>query len=123
MADEDQPGEVISLWTDGSKSEDGRVGAAAVHRGRDSWKARKFGLGNNKEVFDAELYGIAETLKIAQGLALQQRENCKTVRIFSDSQAALKRLQQTGLLSQWLTTRIREQAERLRAQGLKVGVR
>ena len=118
-ATENQPEGVISLWTDGSRLEDGRVGAAAVYKDRDRWRSHKFGLGSNKEVFDAELYGIAEGLRIAQRLS-QRREGCKTVRIFSDSQAALKAVQQAGILSQWLTTRIRERAESLAAQGLEV---
>ena len=46
------------LWSDGSKLEDGRTGAAAVCcKGALGlgWKSNKAALGKNKEVFDAEL--------------------------------------------------------------------
>ena len=47
------------MWSDGSRLENGRVGAAAV--GLDAsgtWKSKISALGDNKEVFDAEFWGI-----------------------------------------------------------------
>ena len=47
------------MWSDGFRLENGRVGAAAV--GLDvlgTWKSKKSALGNNKEIFDAELWDI-----------------------------------------------------------------
>jgi len=52
-------------WTDGSRSDDGRVGAAAVCKHGDGWKAFRSYLGTGRvEVYDAELWEI--------GLALRQ---------------------------------------------------
>jgi hypothetical protein len=59
--------------------------------GNTVWKEKALPLGKTKEVFDAELYGIQEALKLAY------REHSirilSKVTIFSDSQAALKRAQ------------------------------
>ena len=58
--------EELSSWTDGSKLENQRAGAAVVWKmlnGR--WNTRKIYLGKNKEIFDAELYGIDQALDIA----------------------------------------------------------
>ena len=44
------------VWTDGSKLEDGRTGAAVVSlHSSGTWKVKKSALRKNKEVFDAEL--------------------------------------------------------------------
>jgi hypothetical protein len=46
-------------WTDGSRSDDGRVGAAAVCKHGDRWKAFHSHLGTGRmEVYDAELWAI-----------------------------------------------------------------
>jgi len=43
-------------WTDGSRSDDGRVGAAAVCKHGNQWRSRRGFLGTGRmEVFDAEL--------------------------------------------------------------------
>ena len=43
-------------WTDGSRSDDGRVGAAAVCKHGNEWRSRYSYLGAGRmEVFDAEL--------------------------------------------------------------------
>ena len=47
------------IWSDGSRLEDGRTGSAAVCRNAAGiWTAKRSALGDNKEVFDAELWGI-----------------------------------------------------------------
>jgi len=50
-------GEVVWMWwTDGSRSDDGRVGAAAVCKHGNEWRSRRSFLGTgHMEVFDAEL--------------------------------------------------------------------
>jgi len=46
-------------WTDGSHSEDGRVGAAAVCKHGNQWRSRRSFLDTGRmEVFDAELWPI-----------------------------------------------------------------
>jgi len=79
-------------WTDGSRSDDGRVGAAAVcqHRNQGSSRHSMLGTGR-KKVFDAELWGIG----LALDLAIEQREpfqthEVKTVAVFGDSQATIR---------------------------------
>jgi len=52
-------------WTDGSRSDDGRVGAAAVCKHRDGWRGFCSHLGSGRmEFYDVELCAI--------GLALQE---------------------------------------------------
>jgi hypothetical protein len=46
-------------WMDGSRSDDGRVEAAAVCKDGDRWKAFRSHLGTGRmEVYDAELWAI-----------------------------------------------------------------
>ena len=47
---------VLKWWTDGSSSDDSRVGAPAVCMDRDKWRFHGSNLGTRRlEVFDAEL--------------------------------------------------------------------
>ncbi|KAI0998332.1 hypothetical protein K3495_g9863 [Podosphaera aphanis] len=56
----------LSFWTDGSKLENQRTRAAVAWRTSEGqWQIQKRHLGRNKEVFDAELYGIDQALNIA----------------------------------------------------------
>jgi hypothetical protein len=79
-------------WTDGSRSDDGRVGAAVVLKDRNQWRSRCSFLGTGgMEVFDTELWAIG----LALNVALEKRETLhihgvKTVAVFSDSQAAIR---------------------------------
>lgn len=83
----------LALWSDGAKAESGGAGAAVVWKGFHSnrWNTRKISLGENKEILDAELWGISEALKIALKESAS-RKVCKMT-VFSDSQTALKQLQ------------------------------
>jgi len=80
-------------WTDGSRSDDGRVGAGAVCNHRNEWRSRGTFLGTGRmEVFDAELLAIGLPLDVV----IEKREallmhGVRTVAVFSDSQAALRR--------------------------------
>ena len=85
----------LALWSDGSKLELGSVGAAAIYKNISfhSWKSYKTALGRNKDIFDAELWGISEALEVAlRETAL--RKACK-ITVFSDSQAAIRKLQRS----------------------------
>jgi len=78
-------------WTDGSRSDDGRVGAAAVCKHGNQWRSRCSFLGTGRmEVFGTELWAIGltlcETIKKRETL---QRHGVKMVAIFSDSQTAI----------------------------------
>ena len=51
-------------WTDGSRTDDGRVDAAAVCLNRDSWTVFRSCLGMGQmQVFDAELWAIGIILQ------------------------------------------------------------
>ena len=79
-----------TVWTDGSRQEDGAVGAACVLRSPEGgWTGRRFQLGRNKEVFDADVFAVWQTLR-----ALEQRsERDREYTIFVDSTSAITRAQ------------------------------
>jgi len=80
-------------WTDGSHSDDGRVGAAAVCKHGNQWRSRRNLLGTgHMEVFDAELWAIGLALDVMiEKRETLQRHGVKTVAFFSDSQTAIRR--------------------------------
>jgi len=55
----------LLIWSDGSKIDTGGVGAGIVWKQGNSWRTKGYPLGDTKEVFDAELYGIKSALDIA----------------------------------------------------------
>jgi len=80
-------------WTDGSRSDDGRVGAAAVCKHGNQWRSCRTFLGTERmEVFDAELWAIGlalgQTIKKRETL---QRHGVRMVPIFSDSETTIER--------------------------------
>jgi len=81
-------------WTDGLRSDDGRVGAAAVCEHGNEWRSRRSFLGTGlMEVFDAELWAIGLALDVAiEKRKSFQKHGVKTVAVFSDSQAAIRRV-------------------------------
>ena len=109
-----------TVWTDGSRLEDGRVGAAIAFRRGGSWRKRGAYLGRNKEVFDAELFAISQALDEFNS----RGESSRRYTIFSDSQAAISRAQhdQTGP-GQTLAVRVIGTAETLAARGNTVTLR
>ena len=84
-----------TIWTDRSRLENKRVGAAVAFKKEDSWKERGVYLGRNKEVFDAEVFAIGQALEELD----RRNERGRTYTVFSDSQAAISRIQhdRTGL--------------------------
>jgi ribonuclease HI len=110
-------------WTDGSRTDDERVGAAAVCLNGDGWTVFRSYLGTGRmEVFDAELWAIGVALRkpVAKADALRAH-GVTTVVVFSDSQAAIRR---TAHLDpgpgQQLAREINEHARALKAQGIDV---
>jgi hypothetical protein len=85
--------EVWIWWTDGTRSDDGRVGAAAVCKHRDEWRYHRSYLGTGRmEVFGDEQWAIG----LALDLAIEKRETLEkhgveTVAVFSYSQAVIQR--------------------------------
>ncbi len=79
----------LIFWTDGSKLDQGHAAAALCWKDKPAgqWREKSVFLGKNKEVLDAELWAVSETLDIAK-----KRINIvnKLVTIFCDSQKAFK---------------------------------
>jgi ribonuclease HI len=74
-------------------------------------------LGNNKEIFNAELLTIAEALKLANRQLIGNKQT-NTIQIFTDSSSALIRMQDTNPgPGQWITKRIVERERILRHAG------
>jgi len=84
----------LTLWTDGSRDESGAVGYAVAWRKGQSWAGRKAHMGYYQEVYDAECAAIARALGGAADRA--KRHKLGRVRIFTDAQAALKRMTTTS---------------------------
>jgi len=81
-------------WADGSRTDDGRVGATVVCSNGDSWTVFCSHLGTGrKEVFDTELWaiGIALRKSVARAETLTTH-GVTRVAIFSDSQAAIRQM-------------------------------
>ena len=77
-----------TVWTDGSRLESGRVGAAWAWWQEGEWRGDGSFLGTNKEVFDAEVYALLEAIRLLN----DRRETGADYTVFSDSQAAIFRL-------------------------------
>ena len=53
-----------TFWTDGSRLDSGRMGAAVAWRTQEGWSGRRYRLSTNKEVFDAEVFAIYKALQL-----------------------------------------------------------
>ena len=82
-----------TIWTDGSRFDSGEVGAACAWRRGESWTRRRFHLGSNKEVFDAEVFAIYQALRICN----EGQHSGHRYTISSDSQSAIQRLRTDSL--------------------------
>jgi len=107
---------------DGSRTDNGRVGAAAVRWNGDGWTVFRSYLGMGRmQVFDAELWAIGVALRKSVARAeVLRAHGVSRVAVFSDSQAAIR---QTAQLDpgpgQQLARAIKEHARSLRAQGIE----
>ena len=122
--------EATTFWTDGSRDEEGHIGAGVAwwqedeeksQWGEYSYRGDDFYLGNNKEVFDAELYAVVMAIKRAA-----QRETIRSrrVAVFTDSQATLTRIQsdQEGP-GQHMTKMLFHWERKLEARGIGIEYR
>ena len=82
-----------TIWTDGSRLDSGSVGAACAWRTSRGWIGRRFHLGNNKEVFDAEVYAIYQALSVMD----QRQESGQRYTIFADSTVAIERVRSDAI--------------------------
>ena len=53
-----------TIWTDGSRLEDKRVGSAVAFKSGNGWEQQGTYLGKNKEVFDAEVFAVGQALHV-----------------------------------------------------------
>src|SRR6266536_5461967 len=109
----DQYNDRIIIYTDRSKSEINQIGAGLVYTINFSyyqWKA--WNLDPKCEVFDAELFAIKKVINFAyEKTDIWTRE----IWIFSNSQAALKRLKSREVRAgQYYTNQVRAGIEKLR---------
>jgi hypothetical protein len=109
------------LWADGSHSDDGRVGAAAVCKYPNQWRSRRSFLGAGRvELFGAELWAIGVTFDAAiKNQATLQKDGVKMVAVRRDSQAAIRRVahMEAGP-RQPLPRRINRRARNLQGHGI-----
>jgi len=85
-AEKTRPG--LTMFTDGSRADSGATGYSVVWRKGESWTGIKTHMGFNQEDYDAECAALARALETAA-------RRCTTperVTIFSDAQAAIKRM-------------------------------
>jgi len=87
-AEKVRPG--LTMFTDGSRLDDGAVGYAVVWKNPSglSWKGVKAHMGGNQEAYDAECAALARALEEAAS----RNTTPERVTIFSDAQAAIKRM-------------------------------
>ena len=72
----------------GSRLDSGKVGTACAWQTREDWTSKRFHLGDNKEVFDAETFAIYQALRVFDSW----QETGKRYAIFSDSQSTSLRI-------------------------------
>ena len=109
----------LAVWSDGSRLENGKCGAGlAWQEPGGAWKTQKAPLGKGHEVFDAELLGVVQALRVAEKAGDQ-----RPVTILLDSQAAIARLRHTQPgPGQALAIQAHAIAKRLQAQGHQLTV-
>jgi ribonuclease HI len=90
----------LILYSDGSKNEEnGNLGAGiAYSTDKRHYNSNSWNIGKFAEVFNAEVYAILQAFKLAKTFSLDS--SLKEIWIFSDSQAALKRLQKSSISSE-----------------------
>ena len=88
----------LIIYSDGSKCEKtGNLGAGVFYTknfNMENSESQSWNLGSHMEVFDAELFALGKAFKIAFN---QISLFTKDIWIFSDSQAAIQRLQKSSL--------------------------
>src|SRR5271156_5828740 len=118
----------LVIWSDGSKLDTGGVGAGIAWKRNNTWLQKGYPLGNTKEVFDAELYGIKSALDTAMKGGQQSKRPSQPARypynrviVLLDSQAALQRARGDHLgPGQALAIKIGANAQVLRDRGVEV---
>lgn len=108
----------LIYYSDDSKSDNNQLGAGVFNI---RTKIKNFwNLGSDMEVFDAELYAIEKSIKLAQ-TECQRNKSIKDIWVFSDSQAAIKRLSANKLDKDlFFCKQIRARAQDLNKRNVQV---
>jgi len=85
-AERARPG--LTMFTDGSRLENGATGYAVVWRRGRTWAGAKVHMGSNQEAYDAECAALARALEEAS----KRNTIPERVTIFTDAQAAIRRM-------------------------------
>jgi len=85
-AEKTRPG--LTMFTDGSRLEDGAAGYAVTWKRGESWVGIKTHMGYNQEAYDAECAALARALESAA----RRTTTPERVTIFTDAQAAIRRM-------------------------------
>jgi len=85
-AEKERPG--LTMFTDGSRLDDGAAGYAVVWKNGQSWKGIKTHMRFNQEAYDAECAALARALEAAQ----RRPTKPELVTIFTDAQGAIRRI-------------------------------
>jgi len=108
-------------WTDGSRSVDGLVRAAAVCKHGNEWRPPRSFLGTgHMKVFHDELWAIGLGLDVAiQKSETLQQHGVKSVAVFSDAQATIRQAAHRQLgPGPRLARKINRRARSLHAHGI-----
>jgi len=76
------------MFTDGSKLDDEATGYSVVWKRGLTWAGAKVHMGSNQEAYGAECAALAHALEVAA----QRNAAPERVTIFSDAQAAIRRM-------------------------------
>lgn len=102
--------DAVAVFSDDSRLDNGDCGypaATQIDSQRNGWKSVHAYIGDNKEAYDAELFGIAAGLELASTLTVVRSNTSGRLRLFTDAQAALKHIQHDSPgPGQWLLPRI-----------------
>ena len=82
-----------TTWTDGLRPDSGVVGAACTWKSPGGWTGRRFHLGINKEIFDAEAFAIYQALQVLDRL----QESGHRYTVFVDCTAVIDRARTDAL--------------------------
>jgi ribonuclease HI len=78
----------LTIFTDGSRTDNGEVVYAVTWQNRQRWVGIKAHMGYNQEALDAECAALARALEVAA----RRRTTPERVTIFTDAQAAIQRI-------------------------------
>jgi hypothetical protein len=83
-----RPRQGLTIFTDGARARNGAAGYAVVWKSGQQWVGVESHMAYNQEAFDAECAALARALEVAA----RRRTIPERVTIFTDAQAAIRRM-------------------------------